>query len=549
MAKRNQTSHQMASQIRAESGRPISSPSAKPRLGRSRDGLFGSIWFMMAALLTMGSDLPSLDRKGQPSRGRPSPHRALRMSDPAQWGRGGGLRAALADLRADLGGAWRLVALALSRDPARRAEAMGVILLGNARPVGGQKAAPRWAIRLAILALSFSARAALAQEDAVVIPVNLLESTDGEGVRIAGGLVLYPELAAAARYDRNIYNIDTPKRSDVVFALQPRFTLTTDFPRHRVELFGEADVRRYAANPDENSEAGNVGLRALLELGSAIDLRTTATLTRGIEQRGTAGDQFLSDRPVVFNRKELEVELSRGQHRLEVGLGAKVSRTDYADATIGGVPVSLAGRDVSSRSAFTRIAYNLGSRIQVYSRFKLDGLSYRDPASRNLNSSGYDVLAGGRIRVTRQIDLEAGAGLIHRSFDNPAFKSLNAVNFALTASWTPHPTWQVIANAARTVDPSPVFNSPAIFRTSFSLEARHLVTPKLLVGLKAAHASEDYRGIGRTDRRNGVDATALYRLTRNIGVTLDAGYRKQDGGALGRSFNGFAAGIGLKVIG
>jgi len=523
----------------------MTSPRAKPRFATSRDGLLGSIWFMVGALLTMGSDLPSLDRKSQSRGGRASARRGVTMTS-----RMGGKSSTL-PLSGVVGlrNAIRLIALSLSRNPARRAEAMGVILLGNARRDAVAAMTPRWAVRLAIIALSFGARAAMAQDEEVVTPVTLLESANGEGLRVAGGLVLYPEISAAARYDSNIYNVELPKRSDVMFTVQPRFTLATDFPRHKVELFGGADIRRYAKYAGENSEAGHLGLRALLELGSAIDMRTSAVLTRGIEQRGTSGDQFVTDRPVNFNRKELEVELSRGQHRLEVGIGGKLSRTDYENATVGGAPVVLSQRDVLNRSAFTRIAYNLGSRIQVYSRFKLDELSYREPASKNLNSSGYDVLAGGRIRMTNLIDLEVGAGLIHRKFDNPAFKSLNAFNFALTSSWTPRPTWQIIASAARSVDASPVFDSPAIFRTSFNLEARHLVTPQLLVGLKAGHGREEYRGIGRADRRNSIDATALYRLSRNVGVTLDVGYRKQDGGALGRTFNGFAGGIGLKVIG
>ncbi|WP_296676805.1 outer membrane beta-barrel protein [Novosphingobium sp.] len=543
MPRQNQISQKIANHTATESGRPITRPKAKLRRGQGAFALWESIRFIVAALLTIGNSLPLSDRKGHSlnklakgANARPADRLQNRSFHHANW---------LGTIFASL----RLIVLAFSRDMDSRSQAAAIIRMGDARPGRTGKAAPGWVIRVALVALSLSGRAAFAQEADVATPVTLLDPVQADGIRIGGGLVLYPELLAEGRYDSNIYNIAAPKRSDAVFDLQPRFTLSTDFSRHQIELFGAANLRRYASNTGENSEAGELGLRGLLELASQIDVRPSVVLMRGIEQRGTAGDQFLTDRPVAFNRKEYGIEVSRGEHQLEIALGGKLSQTDYENASIGGVPVSLVQRNVIDRSAFARLAYNLGSRIQVYSRFRLSSLSYRDPAARQLNSSGYDALAGGRIRVTSLIDLEAGFGLIHRSFDNPAFRNLNAVNFALTASWLPRPTWQLIAGASRNVDPSPLINSPAIFRTSFTLEAKHLITPKLLVGVKAGHVREEYRGLGRVDSRYAVDATALYRLTRNIGVTFDAGYRKQDGGLLGRSFNGFAAGIGVKVVG
>ncbi|MFC0588216.1 outer membrane beta-barrel protein [Novosphingobium aquiterrae] len=537
------TSQRITSQIATDSGRPTSKPKAKLRLGRTALDLLESIRFIVAALLTMGNDLPFSDRKDQRSRKILQPSGAAGRG----WTRGRNGKHVRVGLRSPA--ALRLILLALSPNPARRAEAMGIIQLGDGRLNAVRTATPRWAMRLALIALSFTARASFAQEVDVATPMTLLDPVQGDGVRIGSSLVLHPEVSAAFRYDSNIYNLSAPKRGDAVFDLQPRLTLSTDLPRHRVDLFAAADVRRYAKYSGENSEAGELGIRALLELAGHIDVRPSFVLVRGIEQRGTSGDQFLSDKPVSLNRKEYGIEIAREQRRLELLLSAKLSQTDYDDAAISGVPIVLSQRNVIDRLASARLAYNLGSRIQVYSRFQLSSLSYRDPAARQLNSSGYDILAGGRIRVTNQIDLDTGVGMIHRSFDNSAFKNLNAVNFALTASWTPRPTWQLIAGAERRVDPSPLFNSPAIFRTSFKLEAKHLVTPKLLIGVRTGLTREEYRAIARVDRRFAIDGSALYRLTPNIGITLDAGYRKQDGGLSGRTFSGLAAGIGVKVVG
>lgn len=530
-----QKTHTIASHSASEMGKPTTSPRAKPRLGHAALELRESIRFMVAALLTMGNDLPFLDKNGQTyrtgeaKRRRPSSH-----SDKSS---------------APTATALDLILSALSRDPVRRQRAAEIIHLGGDCSAKAQDRTTRWAIRLAALALAMSSRAAFAQEPETVIPMTLLDPYQSDGVRLGDGLVLRPEVEAFVRHDSNIYNIENPKRGDTVFSLQPRLTLSTDLPRHQVELYGTADIRRYAKVSGENSEAGEIGLRGLLELGSQIDVRPAFAFVRGIEQRGTSGDQFLTDRPVVFNRKNYRVDISRGQQSLDLSLGGRISQTDYKDATIGGIPVDLSTRDVLDRAAYLRVAYNLGSRIQAYSRVQASSLSYRSALSRNLDSSGYDVLVGGRMRVTNQIDVEAGAGIIHRSFENPAFANLNAVNFALSASWVPRRTWQVIASAERNVDPSPRTDTPAIFRSSYRLAVKHLFTPKLIAEVTAGHVREEYRGLGRVDSRYEVGANALYRLTRNIGVTADIGYRKQDGGVLGRSYSGFAAGLGVKVVG
>lgn len=537
-----QRAHAIASHKASEIGRPTSSPNAKLRFGHAALEIRESVRFMVAALLTIGNDLPFPDKNDQtyrmrtPARRRAASHSRVFRTIPVAF-----VRSSTSDVD--------LILSAISFDPARRQRAAQIILLGGGCSEHAPKRSARLAIRLAALALAFSSRAAFAQEPETVTPMTLLDPYQADGIRLGSGFVLRPEVNAQVRHDTNIYNIDTPKRGDTVFDLQPRLTLSTDLPRHQVELYGAADLRRYAKYSGENSEAGELGARGLLELGSQIDVRPSFAFVRGIEQRGTSGDQFLTDRPVVFNRKEYRLDISRGQQKLELALGGRIRQTDYEDAAIDGVLIDLSSRNVVSRSANLRVAYNLGSRIQAYSRFEVGSLSYRNAVSRQLNSSGYDVLAGGRIRVTNQIDLEVGAGIIHRKFDNPAYANLNAANFALTASWVPRQTWQVIASAGRSVDPSPRLDTPAIFRTSYRLEVKHLVTPKLLTEVYAGHVREEYRGFSRTDKRFEIGASALYRLTRNIGVTVDVGYRDQDGGALGRTYSGFAAGLGVRVVG
>lgn len=529
-----------AAQSAKARGMANTSPRAKLRGGAGaaiRSGLRSGI---ATHVLTMGRFIPLLGRVSQWPGSHPSPHTSGNArTGPRDNGR----------VMPLLGDIVLLLRFALHRDGLDQREVDRVIRLGDRRP-GRRLARPRWLLQITAFLLAMSlARQASAQDAEVVTPVALFEPEASEGQRLDSSFVLRPQLTAGVRYDSNIYSIAAPKQSDAIFVLQPRLSLQSDFPRHRVELYGGADLQRHAEIGAENSEAWDLGARALLEMAGWINIRPEARIARGVEQRGTAGDQFLSDRPITYTNKELLLGISREQQRLEVALNGRISRTDYSDTSLGGAPIDLSGRDNTYRSAEVRVGYDLGSRVQIFAKLGGNRLTYQLPASQVRNSSGHSLLGGARIRVTSLFDFEVATGYLRQNFSDPAFAPLSAINYALAMNWTPRPGWQIRAAADRTVDPSPIATAPAIFRTSYRLEAKHVVGTSVLLGTSLAHVRESYRAMPRTDRRYEADVSLTYRLTPKVGVIAGLGYRKQDGGATGRTYDGVSAGLAVRVVG
>jgi hypothetical protein len=58
---------------------------------------------------------------------------------------------------------------------------------------------------------------------------------------------------------------------------------------------------------------------------------------------------------------------------------------------------------------------------------------------------------------------------------------------------------------------------------------------------------ETYRGSAEDDRRYFVDARLHYRLTNQVGLIAQVGYRTQNGTNGGRDYHGFTAGAGVRV--
>ncbi len=163
------------------------------------------------------------------------------------------------------------------------------------------------------------------------------------------------------------------------------------------------------------------------------------------------------------------------------------------------------------------------------------------------DSDGFGVLAGMLLRLTNLVNLEVGAGYIRQKFDDPSIREVSAVNFHLQVEWTPRPDWQITAAADRVIDPSFRLDAPAIVHSDFSLTAHKVVSDRLLVSTELGVRDEKYQGSGRKDLRLFAAVGAHYRLTDNVGLVARAGWRKQNGNALGRDYGGVTATLGVRA--
>lgn len=416
------------------------------------------------------------------------------------------------------------------------------------KPLAGQvRATPKMLRPVAALALLLLSRPALAQEeDRVVTPLELFEPESGEGFRIAPSLVVLPSFELDATYDDNIYNIGLGEVDDLTASIRPRVTLRTELPRHRLSLSAGANIRRYAEIEAENSEQFDIQGNGVLELAERTEVVADFGFRRGIEQRGTAGDQFLTDQPVAFDRNFAGLLVRRQGGFLELLAEGRIAETNYRDTRVNGLQVDLSDRNATIKRARIRGSAPSSHYSRAFIEASVNKVSYDHSGPVQRDSDGYAVLAGLLLRLTDLINLEAGAGYIHQDFDDPAIKDVNAVNFLLQVGWTPRPDWEVVAVANRVVEPSPRLDVPAIVRSDFSLEARKAISDRVLVSAEVGIVDEKYQGSGREDQRFHASAAVHYRLTDNLGLVAQTSWREQHGNALGRDYDGFTATVGAR---
>ncbi len=390
-------------------------------------------------------------------------------------------------------------------------------------------------------------RPAQAQDNEAVTPIDLFKPERGDGIRISPGLLLFPSAESDMIYDDNVYSSSQFALNDVAVSFRPRFSLRTDLLRHRFTLTGGADIRRYADITAENSEQFELQGKGVIELAQRTEVIADAGFRRGIERRGTAGDQFLTDGPVAFDRTFGGLLVRRKGGFVELTAEGRIAETRYRDAKINGLSVDLTDRDSTVMRARLRGSAPSSHYSRVFVEASINKVDYMRSTPFERDSDGYAVLAGMLLRLTNLVDLEVGAGYIRQNFDNLAIKDVSAVNFHLQVEWTPRPDWQITAAAARVVDPSSRQDAFAIVRSDFTLEARKSIGDRALASLELGISDETYQGSGRKDLRFHATANAHYRLTEGLGLIASVGWRKQDGNALGRDYDGVTASLGIRA--
>lgn len=404
-------------------------------------------------------------------------------------------------------------------------------------------------LRVAMLiCLSLAApRLALAQPSDVLTPIELFDPDAGDGVRISPSLLLFPQASAEVEYDSNIFNFSDDEVDDVVTSIRPRLVVRSDLARHALRLEAGGEIRRYLDTSQENSEQFRARAETELDFGEEIDVETLTEYRRGIERRGTTGDTFFSDEPVVFHDKRAEVAISREGNKLALRASAEVLKRDYQDTTLNNAPVDLSFRDVQLRKGRVRADFAASAKTSIFGEASVNVIDYENTIAPERDSNGFEALVGVKHEVSSLVEIEAGLGFIKQSFDRAGVKSAEGISYRLAASWTPKPVWRLTASATRTVDPSQIQESPAIITSDFRLGVERAVGDRLLLQAGTGYREEEFRSSPRKDERFVISAQATYRLTDRIGVFVSADYRDQDGGDFGRTYNGMASALGIRA--
>lgn len=347
---------------------------------------------------------------------------------------------------------------------------------------------------------------------------------DPTPIRI-GAAALGIGLDLRGEYIDNLYALPDNEIDDFRLTLVPRANLLLDRQRYRIALRAQANVRRHADNPTENSVAALAGLEAAWRLSQADTLSLSALANRAVEDRGEP-ESLRS--PAVSPRKYNILTGDLGYRRLAgrtlLVVRGSLNRTDAvrrSDRERDFLQWSAQARfGVRVSGTSTLFADSFVTRRQFDLRRDLSGVN-RDSRTVALRG-GMAIDPGGLVRG------EAAIGLFRFNPDDPALRSRTGVSANASLIYQPRERTAFTLDAFRgdvaTVRTGAQARTDTRLRLGVQQEAYH----NLRMQAALVYRRSKFIGGGASERTLGGIAEVEYLLNRRMAVALQGRVANRD---------------------
>ena len=348
------------------------------------------------------------------------------------------------------------------------------------------------------------------------------------GVRV-GGITVLPELTEALGYDDNVTGTKRGRGSSLLLT---RFNVqaASDLSRYGAAVRLTVDDFRYFDVPELSLTNWTASLGGRYEIGR--DTLTAGYSHANLNQTPRDLDTPLIGETTAFRVDTVRVGYRTTFNRLSLTPDLSVSRYDFDDGTVGGVPFPQQFRNRVVVTPSLTANYELAPRRNLVAVFRNAVARYTDtPAGapgRDFNDAsllaGVDFDAGGPWRVRAL----AGYGL--RTFSSAAFKTIQAPILEGTVIYTPTGLTTLTGTVARRIQDSSSEVTQGFTETAFRLSVDHEYLRNVLLRGRAGVTTNEYSGGGsQTLYFAGAGATWLLNRNLRLAATYDFAARRSDG--------------------
>ncbi len=361
-----------------------------------------------------------------------------------------------------------------------------------------------------------------------------------------GAFRLYPTLGVAAAYDDNVFATEVNEEEDTVFILSPGARLRSDWSRHALELYANADHEEYQDLDDESTTDWRAGVDGRLDILRGFVARGGLSYSDAHEPRGT-NDPTLDPlrEPIEVSENQASASLEREFGRLRLTGAIFNSKLDYEDGTTlsgANFDQDFRDRDLFQWSARADLALSPDTALFI---------SYAD-RDHDYDAGGRDfetqqVLIGAGFDLTNLVRGELGVGQVWTEFDDPAAQDVDGLSLSGRIDWFITELTNIGFYATRDVTDAGVFTAASITRERYGARIDHELRRNVLLYAEADRYQDEYEGVDRDDETTTFAVGADYLVNRwaVIGARLSSEDKTSDGLDRDRDFERMRASIGV----
>ncbi len=381
----------------------------------------------------------------------------------------------------------------------------------------------------------------------------------------SGSFIFNPTIDAGARYNSNIFarragpTATSPGEvDDLIWAIKPGLTLSSDWNQHSLQLFANADVARYTDNSREDYEDFNLGANGRFDLERGMNINWGVNYSDLHEDRGAPDTNGLQAEQTRFERFGANIGFVRDQSILSLAANLRYQNFDFTNPDLlGGGVLDNTQRNREKFSGDVRVGYELDEYYDAFVSLSANRVEYDDSQATGgpqRNSDGWEARAGASFDLTGTSRGEFFVGYISQTFDNDRFGDIDDFTFGAQLLWNPTGLTSVNLGVQRLIQETIVVDVDAnnglafasgILATTYSVGIEHELQRNFLVKAGASYATNSFENTVRDDDLYTATFGGKYLLNRNLSLNANYNWDYRNTTAVGQDFKRHVFMVGL----
>ncbi|MEM7059826.1 MAG: outer membrane beta-barrel protein [Pseudomonadota bacterium] len=352
-----------------------------------------------------------------------------------------------------------------------------------------------------------------------------LDQLEGRGIR-AGAFLFYPTATLEQAINSNVFLSSLNRQSTYHAALAPRLFVHSDWNRHALRLDIGTKAGVFTHDSADNFLDYDAALAGQADITRKARLTGEVRFSHDSDERGTNDVPTASDSPVEFSELEARIQGEWLYGSARIGPFAEWRRLDFDDTGLLGGGIN--NQDDRDRTEL-RTGVALGLKvIRGYEGFvsaayvQTEYASALDDTGIDRDSTGFQLLGGVNIQLSRLVEGIVSGGLTQRHFDDPTLRDVTEITGEVGLIWKPTRRLTATADLSRKLRETTLAGASALLVTEGALGLNYELLRTVTVKLNVNAARLQFQDITRADNTFGTLLSADWAVTRHL--TLSPGY-------------------------
>lgn len=358
------------------------------------------------------------------------------------------------------------------------------------------------------------------------------EPVGGTGFKL-GSFTVYPEVQAASYYDDNIYATSHGHVSDWVGTISPTIGIQSNWKRNSLYAEAGTDLTGYWTHPHENTADWHVLSEGEIDVSDQTHILLGAIALKSHEDRASP-DAVEGFEPTPYNEQNGYVGVVHKFGEFTLRVGGAIEHITFGNVLGANGEINNEDRDRFRYTFGGLLRYEANPKLRPFVEVMGDVRHYvtvPDDFGFNRNSNGFLAGLGALYILTPKVNGEVFLGVLHREYDDPAFKPLTEPAADASLHWQATEHTAVVLFTERSIEETTLYGSPGYIYTLAGGRIEQQLTDRLTGIVRAAYAHSDFAQAGRNDNDVDTSVGLRYRLTRRLTLGVDYRYTQRVSGS------------------